>query len=308
MARKDDELEDNDNLNKDSQDDFNEADDSFGLPDVDYQPIDRDDEFEDESEETTEEPEEHTTYTETYSETTYTTDEDDNTYVTETEHTYTTETETNYSAQSESDYYNEPEENTYVGAYDEEPREEVEETAYVPGSYKPPKDNSMLPKILVLIFVLLLAGLAIWYFGFYGPAEKAKVKAKIEQQNRIDAQKRREAEAQQERERLERERLEREEAERLALEAEPKIGTIETISSRTGRYHVVIASAIDEDLAMDHAKKLRDQGISTSIIKPFGKSKFHRIAVGSHDSWASAESSAVDMRAQYGDGVWVIKY
>lgn len=268
MAKKDkkDEIEDNDNINKDSSKDFNEADDSFGLPDVDYQPIDRDENTYEE-EQASSEP--------------------------ESEETYSTKEE-------ETDVYTST-------TYEEEPPVEQEST-YVPGSYKPPKDDSVVPKVLALVFVLLLAGAAIWYFGFYKPAKEAKEKAKIEQQKRLDDQKQREAEAQRERERLEREQAQREEEARLAAEAEPKIGTIETISSRTGRYYVVIASAIDDDLAMDHAEKLKNEGVSTTIIKPFGKSKFHRIAVESHDTWAAAENAATDLRGQYGDGVWVIKY
>ncbi|MBL6449979.1 hypothetical protein JMN32_26940 [Fulvivirga sp. 29W222] len=278
MAKKDknDEIEDNDNINRDSNDDFNEADDSFGLPDVDYEPLDRDEDIQDDSSQedqsSTIEPEP------------------------EPEHT---ETEDAYTQEEESDVY---------ASSSEEPHVE-EESTYVPGSYTPPKDNSMLPKILGLVFVLLLAGAAIWWFGFHQPAIEAEQRAKLEQQKRIEEQKQREEEAQRERERLERERAQREEEARLAAqEAEPKIGTIETISSRTGRYYVVIASAIDEDLAMDHAKKLSNEGANISIIKPFGSSKFHRIAVESHDTWAGAEASATDLRGQYGDDVWVIKY
>lgn len=277
MAKKDknDEIEDNDNINRESNEDFNDADDSFGLPDVDYQPLDRDEETPEEEQVTAEseaEPEQSYSYSET-EETSYTHEEDSN---------------------------------VYASTYDEPPVEQ--DNTYVPGSYTPPKDNSMVPKILALVFVLLLAGAAIWYFGFYQPARKAEEKAKVEQQKRMEEQKQREAEAQRERERLEREQAQREEEARLAEEAEPKIGTIETISSRTGRYYVVIASAIDEDLAMDHAKKLSKEGVSTTIIEPFGKSKFHRIAVENHDTWAAAEASATDLRSQYGDGVWVIKY
>lgn len=281
MAKKDknDEIEDNDNINKGS-DDFNEADDSFGLPDVDYQPLDRDEEAREEEPETSYEPEPEPE----------------------------PEPEQSYSYTETEDSYTQEEDSTeYSSTYDE-PHVEQEST-YVPGSYTPPKDNSVVPKVLGLIFVLLLAGAAIWWFGFYQPAKEAEEKAKIEQQKRMEEQKQREAEAQRERERLEREQAQREEEARLAAEeAKPEIGTIETISSRTGRYYVVIASAIDEDLAMDHAKKLSKEGISTTIIEPFGNSKFHRIAIENHDTWAAAEASATDLRGQYGDGVWVIKY
>lgn len=276
MAKKNkkDELDDNEDINKDSNADFNEADDNFGLPEVDYQPIDRNAEEEEfvEEEPTAEESERAS-------------EEREYSSVEEREEIYATEDDDDYRESA-----------------DDQP-------VYVPGSYKPPKDDSMVPKILALVFVILLAGLGIWYFGFERPAEEAKKRAAIEQQRKLKEDKDRQAAEQAERERQAAEQARREEEERIAAEeAKPKIGTIETISGRTGRYHVVIASAIDEDLAMDHAKKLSKEGVSTTIIEPFGKSKFHRIAVESHDTWAAAENSATELRSEYGEGVWVIKY
>ncbi|ELR70813.1 Mature parasite-infected erythrocyte surface antigen (MESA) or PfEMP2 [Fulvivirga imtechensis AK7] len=203
----------------------------------------------------------------------------------------------------------EREEDVYANEHDDDYHTPVEEQhVYVPGSYKPPKDDSLVPKILALIFVVLLAGVGIWYFGFYRPDQKAQERAKIEQQRKEREEQQRLAAEQAERERQAAEQARLEEERRAEEEAEPKVGTIETISSRTGRYYVVIASAIDEDLAMDHAKKLSANGVSTTIIEPFGKSKFHRIAIENHDTWASAQNAANDLKGEYGEGVWVIRY
>ncbi|HNP17671.1 MAG TPA: hypothetical protein PKL31_04480 [Fulvivirga sp.] len=248
--KKNDDIEDNKDLNKEDQNDFNEADDSFGLPDVDYQPLD----------ESEEEPD-----------------------------------------KSSDDFSSESEESVNEDA-------KVEST-YIPGSYTPPQqESSNGGKIFALILVLLLVGAGIWYFGFYAPAQKIE-KARIEKQKQEAETARIAAEKRAEEERLAQQAADRE-AERLAAEeaAKPKIGTVETITGRTGRYYVVIASVIDGDLAMDYANKLKKTGVSLQIIPPFGKSKFHRVAVDNLDSWAAAENRANEMKSEYGENVWVIKY
>lgn len=260
MAKKDnkDELEDNDN-NKDKNEDINENDDSFGLPHVEYEPIDYD------------EP----SYGETPA------DEPEN-----------VETSANDD-----------------GAYGQSEEGYQEEQAYVPGSYVPPSDNSVVPKVIALVLILLLVGAGVWYFGFHKPEQEALERARVEEQRQLELQEKREAQARAEQERQALEQAQAEEAEaKLGAEAESTTGTIETISSRTGRYYVVIASGIDEDLAMDHAKKLSNNGISATIIEPFGNSKFHRIAIENRDTWAAAQSEANKLKSEYGDEVWVIKY
>ena len=262
MAKqKKDQEEDKDNLNEDNLDDINEADDSFGLPDVEYQPLESD-----ESQGSTSEA-----------------GSVDDTY--------------EYSSDS-SDSFNEG------------PGVETQEAGYIPGSYSPPKDDSNKTGIVVgIIIVLLMAAAAIWFFGFHRPAQLAE-QARIEKQRQAAAEKRkREAELQAERERIAREQAELEVAEREAEEAiESETGTIEAISARTGRYYVVIASAIDGDLAMDYAKELSTSGQSVKIIEPYGNVKFYRVTVQDLDTWNDAQNRANEFKAQYGDGVWVIKY
>jgi hypothetical protein len=93
-----------------------------------------------------------------------------------------------------------------------------------------------------------------------------------------------------------------------AAEAKPAIGTIETLSGRTGRYYVVIASAVDGDLIMDYANKLSAKGTSTRIIPPYGKWKFYRLTIGDFDSFAAAQTSADEAKPEFGQGAWVKKY
>ena len=104
------------------------------------------------------------------------------------------------------------------------------------------------------------------------------------------------------------------EAERLRLEAEakknakPAEGSIDTLSQRTGHFYVIVASAVDGDLIMDHAKKLSAAGTSSKIIKPYGKWKFYRLGIGDYETFASAQSSADASKGEYGDALWVMKY
>ena len=89
----------------------------------------------------------------------------------------------------------------------------------------------------------------------------------------------------------------------------PAVGTSETLSGRSGRYYVVIASSIDGDLIMDYAKELSANGVGTKIIPPFGKSSFHRLAVADGDTYETTQSTADGLKGgDYGDKLWVIKY
>ena len=262
MAKQKKDQEDNDTLNEDNLDDINEVDDSFGLPEVDYQPL--------ASEESQEESRE--------------TSEADDPY--------------EYSASSG---------DTFGQTQDTETSQEA---GYIPGSYSPPKDDSNKTGIIIgVIIMLLVAAGAIWFFGFHRPAQIAE-EQRIEKQRKAAAEKRkREAELQAERERIAREQAELEAAEREAEEVtETGTGTIEAISARTGRYYVVVASAIDGDLAMDYAQELSAGGQSVKIIQPYGRVKFYRVAVQDLENWNDAQNTANEFKAQYGDGVWVIKY
>ena len=164
---------------------------------------------------------------------------------------------------------------------------------------------SMWPKVVGAILVLLLIGGGIWYFMMYRPAQIAKAEQERRELLAIQEEARRkEADRQAALKREEEQKV----AEALPPPA-PAVGTIETLSGRSGRYYVVIASSIDGDLIMDYAKKLSANGVSTKIIPPFGKSSFHRLAVADGDTYATTQTTADGMKGgDYGDKLWVIKY
>lgn len=168
--------------------------------------------------------------------------------------------------------------------------------------------SSNVPKVLGVLALLLVAAVGIWYFAL-----------KLPEQKREEERLRRERMAQQDAEQKRREELRLEEQRKLQEEQEkaaaaqaaatPAPGTIETLSGRSGRYYVVVASSIDGDLIMDYAKKLSAKGVAPRIIPPFGKTKFHRLAVADGDTYANAQATADGMKGgDYGDKIWVIKY
>ncbi len=161
------------------------------------------------------------------------------------------------------------------------------------------------PVVVGIIIVALVAvALLLTYFFIYKPkADKAaaeklaneklvalKEKAKLDSIARVETEQKRIADQKKEE------------------QAKPSVGTIETLSGPTGGYHVIATSNIDDDLVMDFAKKLSQKGVSSKIIPPFGKSKFYRLSIITEESFAKAQASAEAAKAEFGNSLWVIKY
>lgn len=249
MARRKKQNEDESQENRDNIN--SESDDTFGLPEIEYEPIDR-------KEETVrEEVREEVSSTE----------------------------------------------------YTQEPsleQETVEERGYTPTYFNDEDEPSVWPKVLGIGALLLLLGAGVWYFVSYRPKQLAEQKAKLEleDQRRLE-EARKEHERQAEESRL---AAEKRRADSLAS-ATPAVGLVEALSDRTGKYYVVVASAIDDDLIMDYAKKLSKKGVSSKIIPPFRKTKFSRLAIDSKDTYAEAQAAADAAKGgDYGNEVWVVKY
>jgi hypothetical protein len=176
---------------------------------------------------------------------------------------------------------------------------------YTP-TYNYKDDNAQVwPKVIVIFLVLALIGIGIWYFAIYRPNQLAK-----EEQDRKELLAIQEEARKKEADRQAAKQKEDEQKAAAALPPPaPAVGTIETLSGRSGRYYVVIASSIDGDLIMDYAKKLSGNGVSTKIIPPFGKSSFHRLAVADGDTYQMTQARADELKGgDYGDKLWVVKY
>jgi hypothetical protein len=158
----------------------------------------------------------------------------------------------------------------------------------------------------ILVPILILVG---GYFGYLYLYKKPKEKAAQEAAAKIAADKKKKDEEAARQARLrEEEEARRLQAEEDAKNANPPAGTIESLSAATGRFYVVAASSIDGDLIMDEAKRKSASGISTKIIPPFGKWKFYRLTISDHDSFALAQASADEIKAEYNGQLWVMRY
>lgn len=183
-------------------------------------------------------------------------------------------------------------------------KEEPAKTSYSYSPQEEPKSNAPVIIAVIIGLVLVVAAFLIYQYVYKPQAEKEK---KELAEKAAAAKKKREEDARlaKEREEAERKRLEEE----AAAAATPAVGTVETLTSRTGRYYVVIASAVDGDLIMDYANKLTAKGTSSKIIPPFGKWKFYRLTInGDFDTYANAQTSADAAKPEFGEGAWVIKY
>ena len=90
------------------------------------------------------------------------------------------------------------------------------------------------------------------------------------------------------------------------IKSEP--GTINSLATRTNNYYIIIGSFIDRDIAMDYAKKISSKGKSASIIPPFRRAIYHRVAISGYKTLSDAENVLAKYRAEYTQDVWVLKY
>lgn len=334
MAKKKKDLNE-ENIDKENQDEFNDIDENFGLPEIELNPLEEgqeeatpeeeqivDEPIEESVVEEVDEPVEEDSSTEEYS---WSTQEEDTTTTEEPE-----VKDTVYSSDS-SDTSDSEEGDSNV-------EDSKDASTYVPGSYAQQQPNKT-PGIIAIVLIVVIALGGAWYFGMYRPEQKAKEKARIEKiaKQKAAADRKQkydglivkgdgefgnedweaakssysDALALYPKEQYPKEQLETINAklEEIALaNAQPQTGTIETISSATSRYYVVVSSSIDGDLAMDYSKKAIADGTNIKLIEPYADKKFYRVTVGDYDTWADAESAISSLNTSYGDGLWILKY
>lgn len=214
----------------------------------------------------------------------------------ETEHQDTPSQEEE-SASSSTYYAEEETESTYY-ADTQDPNDPVyEENVYeeekTTSGYIPPQKPSILPVIITLSIIVILACVAVWYLFIREPEPKVTEQPVVKDTSSYVVEKPVE---------VEEPVIEEPEIE------EPEIGTVNTLSSRTGRSYVVVGSFFDADMAQDYANELAQDGISAYVIPPFGKSKFNRVAIEETSSFAEASSRATELAGQFKETPWPLKY
>lgn len=170
--------------------------------------------------------------------------------------------------------------------------------------YRPTQEKSSASTILWMVLALVVVVAGVLYYQFVYKPKKEKEKQELVEKQAADKKAKEEA-AERQRAAAEAERLRLEEE---ARNAKPAVGTITTLTERTRRYYVIVSSNIDDDLLMDYAKRLTSKGINLQLIPPYGNVNFYRLAIGDHDTYAIAQTSADASKGEYGENVWVLRY
>lgn len=85
-------------------------------------------------------------------------------------------------------------------------------------------------------------------------------------------------------------------------------GQIETLSAKTGQRHLIVASFLSSDAAIEHAKTLAVNGAKPVIIPPFDGAPNYRVSIVAYKTLNEALQNLEAYRQQYGNGVWVLRY
>ena len=172
-----------------------------------------------------------------------------------------------------------------------------------PGSKVEEKSNTSVIIGIAVPILLLVGGYFGYLYLYKKPKEKAAIEAAIAKEA-ADKLKKEQDEAA----RLAKLKEEEEAKLRTVAEAKPVIGTTEMLTAPTGRFYVIVASSVDDDLLADETQRMSAKGVSTKIIPPFGKWKYFRLTISDHDTFALAQSNADEAKAQYPGGTWVLRY
>ena len=161
---------------------------------------------------------------------------------------------------------------------------------------KTPEKSSSWPMWAALVAILVLAGVFVYFFLFDTTESEMVATKPAEETNTFIVEEQPPV-------------AEAEETE-WEVPAEPEVveGTVSTISSRTGRYYVIVGSFIDSDLANDFAGKLAKEGMSAKIIEPSGTRKFYRLSVKDAEGLDVLKADLDSMRQKFGENVWIVKY
>lgn len=91
---------------------------------------------------------------------------------------------------------------------------------------------------------------------------------------------------------------------------EPAVDVSEgaAITDRQGRYFVVIGAFRERDNAFNLRSKMAGQGVDLTIIAPSGASNLYKVSIADFDTQRSAVKRMEEMREEYGNTIWVMRY
>ena len=293
--------EEEENIDKENQE-FDELDDNFGLPDIDYEPLE---EVINEADKIVEEKEEFGFASDSAEQTSFA----------------------------------EP----FAG---QAPKKEYIAGTYTPKDYQESSSAGKAKGVIITLVIVLAVLAGAWYWFMYKPEQEAKEKARQEQiakERARQAQIAKEAAAAKKktdydnliekadiefgeerwdaaqssysgalslysREQYPQDQMILVNEKLAAIAAKSVPGSIEKITSATGRFYIVVSSSIEGDLAMDYGNKMAAEGTSVKIIEPYGNIRFYRVSLGDYDAWDQAVTASASFRTTYGNVIWILKY
>ncbi|WP_370086853.1 hypothetical protein [Ekhidna sp.] len=200
--------------------------------------------------------------------------------------------------------------------------------------------------VIIIIAIVLLVSAGAWYVFSFKPEQEAKEKARLEEIAKAEAEKKRQEQAAQRKARYDQLIVDADEAyaqenwesarslysealslysnqqypqdqlaivnskldEIAAREAKKAAGVVETVSSPTGRFYLIVSSSIDDDLAMDYAGKLAKEGNDVKLVAHNANElPFYGVSLGDYATWDEAVAASASFSG-YENGVWVLKY
>lgn len=187
-----------------------------------------------------------------------------------------------------------------------EPSYEPEETAAFDNAAsirdrhedEPEQKSSYLPMVLILGGIILLAGVLVYFFVFDNGSQQEQLTQRPQEAAPVVY----------EEEEVEEEPFVADDWGTAEAEAPVAEGSVSNISQRTGRYYVIVGSFIDSDLASDFANRLAKDGQQAKIIEPSGTQKFYRLSVNDAESIDALLANMDNMKAKYGENIWIVKY
>ena len=150
---------------------------------------------------------------------------------------------------------------------------------------------------LILIIILLLILVVVYYFFIFSKTEepeKLPVEKEVTEQPVEEPIKEEETPV-----------------EELPVVEEPEApvkGEILTISSRQGRFYVVVGSFFDEDGAEDKAMEIIESGINAYVITPQGGQPYTRVGIEESATLQEATTKLETLKGTFGNNIWVLKF
>lgn len=162
---------------------------------------------------------------------------------------------------------------------------------------EPEQKSSNLPMILILVGIIALAGIFVYFFAFNNESPREQVTQTTPPPAPVTYAEEEEEEA-----------VVADDWNTPAPETPAAEGSVTNISQRTGRYYVIVGSFIDGDLAADYADRLAKDGQQAKIIEPAGTQKFYRLSVNDAESISDLQANMDNLKGQYGENIWIVKY